>query len=67
MCMGRTNIVLDDNLVREGLRLTELRTKKDLIHLALDDLVKRLRRKKALGLRGKVKWEGNLNEMRTSR
>ena len=63
----RTNIVLDDELVKEGLKLTKLRTKKDLVNLALEELVARRRRKKILKLEGKVKWEGNLNEMRRSR
>ena len=63
----RTNIVLDDELVKEGLKLTKLKTKKDLVNLALEELVARRRRKKILKLEGKVKWEGNLNEMRRSR
>ena len=63
----RTNIVLDDDLVKEGLKLTKLKTKKDLVNLALEELVARRRRKKILKLEGKVKWEGNLNEMRRSR
>ena len=63
----RTNVVLDDELVKEGLKLTKLKTKKDLVNLALEELVARRRRKKILKLEGKVKWEGNLNEMRRSR
>ena len=63
----RTNIVLDDELVKEGLKLTKLKTKKDLVNLALEELVARRRRKKILKLEGKVKWEGNLDEMRGSR
>lgn len=67
MCMGRTNIVLDDRLVVEGLRLTKLHSKKDLVNEALVQLVKRLRRKKLIDLRGKVKWEGDLSQMRKLR
>ena len=63
----RTNVVLDDELVKEGLKLTKLKTKKGLVNLALEELVARRRRKKILKLEGKVKWEGNLNEMRRSR
>lgn len=63
----RTNVVLDDELVKEGLKLTKLKTKKDLVNLALEELVTRRRRKKILKLEGKVKWEGNLNQMRRSR
>ena len=63
----RTNVVLDDELVKEGLKLTKLRTKKDLVNLALEELVARRRRKKILKLEGRIEWEGNLNEMRRSR
>ncbi len=63
----RTNIVLDDKLVKEGLKLTNLKTKKDLVNLALRELVERRKRKRILELEGKVKWEGKLDEMRRSR
>lgn len=62
----RTNIVLDDKLVEEGLKLTRLRTKKDLVNLALRELIERRRRKRILKLEGKVEWEGSLDEMRRS-
>ena len=61
----RTNVVLDDELVKEGLKLTKLKTKKDLVNLALEELVARRRRKKILKLEGRIEWEGNLNEMRS--
>ena len=51
----RTNIVLDDELVQQGLALTGMRTKRELVHLALSELVRRRRRKDLLGLGGKVK------------
>jgi Arc/MetJ family transcription regulator len=63
----RTNIVLDDKLVKEGLNLTKLKTKKDLVNLALKEFVERRKRKRILKLEGKVEWEGNLDEMRRSR
>ncbi len=63
----RTNIVLDDQLVKEGLRLTKLKTKKDLVNLALRELIERRKRKRILKLEGKVEWEGSLDEMRRSR
>jgi len=65
--MARTNIELDDRILKEAMKLTDIRTKKDLVNYALEELVKKLRRKKMLELEGKVKWEGNLNEMRMSR
>ncbi|MFZ3062595.1 MAG: type II toxin-antitoxin system VapB family antitoxin [Actinomycetota bacterium] len=63
----RTNIVLDDQLVKEGLKLTKLKTKKDLVNLALRELIERRKRKRILKLEGKVEWEGSLDEMRRSR
>ena len=60
----RTNIVLDDDLVREGLKLTKLKTKKELINFALKELIARKKRKKLLNLEGKVEWIGDLNKMR---
>lgn len=63
----RTNIVLDDELVREGLKLTKLKTKKELVNTALKELVERRKRKKLLKLEGKVAWEGDLDEMRRGR
>lgn len=65
--MGRTNIDLDDRLVEEGMRAFKCRSKKELIHLALRELLKRENRKEILKLRGKLKWEGDLEDMRRSR
>ncbi len=63
----RTNIVLDDDLVEEGLELTELRTKKQLVNLALKELVTKRKRKKILNLEGKISWEGDLEDIRRDR
>ena len=65
--MSKTNIDLADDLVEEGLSLTHLKTKKELVNYALKELVLRERRKGILALEGKVQWEGDLNEMRKSR
>jgi Arc/MetJ family transcription regulator len=65
--MGRTNIVLDDRLVREGLRRFRCRSKRELVHLALSELLKRARRRDLLSLRGQVTWEGDLTELRRLR
>ncbi|MDP3297835.1 MAG: type II toxin-antitoxin system VapB family antitoxin [Thermodesulfovibrionia bacterium] len=65
--MSRTNIELNDKILKEALKLTHIKTKKDVVNYALGELVRKIRRKKMLELEGKVKWEGNLNEMRTSR
>lgn len=63
----RTNIVLDDKLVEEGLRFTGFKTKKELVNYALQELISRKKRKTILKLEGKLHWEGDLNEMRGNR
>ncbi len=73
MCMEvidmgvRTNIVLDDQLVNEVKQLTELKTKKDVVDLALNELLKQLRRKKLLSMRHPGLWKGNLAKSRRRR
>ncbi len=65
--MGRTNIELDDHLVSEGLKIYKCKSKRELVHLALSELLKREKRKEILTLRGQVTWEGDLAELRHSR
>jgi len=52
----RTNIVLDDDLVEEAQRLTGIRTKRELIHEALQLLVAMRKRKSLLDLEGKIEF-----------
>ncbi len=65
--MHRTNIELDEKLVKEGLRLFKMKTKKELIHFALSELIRREKAKELLKLEGEIRWEGNLKQMRKSR
>lgn len=67
MCMKRTNIVMDEELVAEAKKLTGIPTQRALVDHALRELVKRKKQKRILNRFGKVKWEGNLNEMRELR
>ena len=52
----RTNIVLDDDLVREATRLTGIRTKRSLVDEALRLLVRTKKRRSILPLQGKVEF-----------
>jgi len=63
----RTNIVIDDILVKKAMNYTGLRTKKEVVHFALEEIIRRTERKKILGLQGKVHWVGNLDELRRNR
>jgi len=65
--MLRTNVELDEKLVKEAMKFTHKKTKKEIVNYALEELVKRFKRKKLLELEGKVRWTGNLAEMRKSR
>jgi Arc/MetJ family transcription regulator len=61
----RTNIVIDDKLMKETLRLTGLKTKREAVELGLRTIV-RLRKQEAIrSFRGKLKWQGDLDAMRT--
>ena len=60
----RTNIVVDDNLMAEALKLSGTKTKKGVVEKALKLLVQVKRQEKIRKLRGKLNWEGNLSEMR---
>ena len=66
MCM-RTNIEIDDDVMREAKRLIGARTKRETVDAALRELVARHRRIGVLDLRGKVRWEGDLGESRRGR
>ncbi len=63
----RTNIVIDDELMAEAQRLTGITTKREAVEQALRLMV-RLKRQEAVGeQRGRLRWEGDLDQMRRSR
>jgi Arc/MetJ family transcription regulator len=63
----RTNIEIDDQLVHQAMRFSGVRTKKAAVETALRLLVKTHSQVAMRRLRGKVQWEGNLNESSMSR
>lgn len=66
--MARTNIELDDTLVKEAFRLTGARTKREVVDIALRRLVERGGLYRAVRrLRGKVAWQGNVDAWRKAR
>ncbi len=70
MCMMscmRTNIEIDDEVMKEAQHLLGVGTKKEAVDMALRELVARHRRLGVLDLRGKVRWAGDLNESRRGR
>ena len=63
----RTNIVIDEELMKKGLQYTGLKTKKDVVNYALREMVQRTERQEILTLKGKLHWEGDLEQMRRNR
>ncbi len=65
--MKRTNIVIDEKLIKAGLKATGLKTQRELVDFALRELLRLNRQKDLLKYRGTVVWEGNLEESRQGR
>jgi Arc/MetJ family transcription regulator len=65
--MGRTNIVLDDDLIRKARKLTQLKTKRQIVDRALELLVRSEARKGILHYYGTGVWKGSLEESRRNR
>ncbi len=65
--MGRTNVVLDDNLVEKCQKETGIPTVRALIDHALNELLRHKRQKKVFELKGTVRWEGDLEKSRDGR
>jgi len=63
----RTNVVLDEKLVREAMKLTGITTKRAVIEEALRRLVQIGKQQRIWELFGTVEWEGDLDEMRRGR
>jgi Arc/MetJ family transcription regulator len=62
--MKRTNLVLDEHLLDETLRLSGERTFSKAVERAMTEFVLKVRARRILDLAGSGLWEGNLSEMR---
>ena len=60
----RTNIEIDDKLMRQAMRSAKTKTKRETVEAALRMLVLLKRQEGIQKLRGKIHWAGDLNEMR---
>ena len=60
----RTNIDIDDDLMKAAMKATGKKTKKEVVEEALRELIRYKKQLSILDLAGKVKWEGDLDEMR---
>jgi Arc/MetJ family transcription regulator len=61
----RTNIVIDDKLMRDALRATGVKTKREAVELGLRTLLRLKRQAQIRRLRGKLDWRGDLEAMRS--
>jgi Arc/MetJ family transcription regulator len=60
----RTNIVIDDKLMKDTLKATGLKTKRDVVELGLRTLLRLRQQEEIRRYRGKLHWEGDLDAMR---
>jgi Arc/MetJ family transcription regulator len=63
----RTNIVIDDKLIRDTLQATGLKTKREAVELGLQTLLRLKKQARIRRLRGKLNWQGDLDAMRIDR
>jgi Arc/MetJ family transcription regulator len=63
----RTSIVIDEKLLRDTLRATGLKTKREAVEEGLRTLLRLKKQEEIRRLRGRLCWEGDLDRMRTDR
>jgi len=67
MHMKRTNLVLDEDLLEEAVRMAGAKTYSRTVNLALRDFIQRAKARRIFELAGSGLWEGNLADMRRDR
>ena len=60
----RTNIVIDDQLMADALKATGIKTKREVVEMGLKTLIKLKQQEKIKAFKGKLSWDGNLEDMR---
>lgn len=63
----RTNIEIDDKLMKDALRLTGAKTKREAVEMGLKTLLRMSQQEDIRRFRGKLQWEGNLEAMRADK
>lgn len=63
----RTNIVIDDELMNRVMKVTGIRTKREAVEMGLKTLLKLKEQESIKRYRGKLDWEGDLDDMRTDK
>ncbi len=67
MCIVRTNIVIDDALMRAVLQVTGLKTKREAVEQGLKTLLHLAHQEEIRSFRGRLDWQGDLEAMRQDR
>lgn len=65
--MMRTNVVIDDELMRATLEFSGAKTKREAVETAMRQFVQIRAQEQLRELRGTVVWEGDLDDMRTDK
>lgn len=63
----RTNIIIDDTLMADVLKATGVKSKREAVELGLKALLMLKQQEGIKAFKGKLNWEGNLEQMRTDR
>jgi Arc/MetJ family transcription regulator len=63
----RTNIEIDDALMKKAMKMSGAKTKREAVERGLEALIRQSAQHELLKLRGKLHWEGDLDEMRELR
>lgn len=63
----RTNIVIDDELMKQVMKQTGIKTKREAVDRGLKTLLRLKRQENIRNYRGKLAWTGDLDDMRTDK
>ncbi len=61
----RTNILIDDSLMAEVLKVSGAKSKREAVELGLRSLLALKQQERIKQFKGQLKWEGNLEQLRT--
>jgi Arc/MetJ family transcription regulator len=62
----RTNIEINDKLMKDALKATGVKTKKEAVELGLKTLIRLKKQENIKNFRGELEWTGDLDEMRSA-
>lgn len=63
----RTNVDIDESLMKRAMAVSDLKTKKAIINAALREFIRANAYDRIMKYQGKIEWEGDMDEMRQLR